>query len=87
MLPGMIYELPPKQDKKNPLEEDESGFLQSFESASPEMRGDKFITDTYLGISAAVAREICFRSTRHTDTPLRYCTKSSLWSEFSMLME
>ncbi len=87
MLPGMIYELPPKQDKKNPLEEDEEGFLSLFESASPEMRGDKFITDNYLGISAAVAREICFRSTRHTDTPLRYCTSSSLWSEFSLVME
>ena len=87
LLPGMIYELPPKQEKKNPLEEDEAGFAQSFEGASAEMRGDKFITDTYLGISAAVAREICYRSTRHTDTPLRYCTVSSLWSEFSCVME
>ena len=87
LLPGMIYELPPKQEKKNPLEEDEAGFVQSFEGASAEMRGDKFITDTYLGISAAVAREICYRSTRHTDTPLRYCTASSLWSEFSCVME
>ena len=87
LLPGMIYELPPRQDKKNPLDEDESGFMQSFADSSAEMRGDKFITDNYLGISAAVAREICFRSTRHTDTPLRYCTAESLWAEFSKVVE
>ena len=56
VLSGMLYEVPPAQDKKNPLEETREGFLSSvYES---EKRADKFISDTYLGISSLVAREI-----------------------------
>jgi len=60
VLSGMLYEVPPAQDKKNPLEETREGFLSSvYES---EKRADKFISDTYLGISSLVAREIAYRS-------------------------
>ena len=55
----MLYEAPPAQDKKNPLEETCEGFLGS--ARESEKRPDKFITDTYLGISALVAREIAHR--------------------------
>lgn len=59
VLSGMLYEAPPAQDKKNPLEETREGFLGS--ARDSEKRPDKFITDTYLGISALVAREIAHR--------------------------
>ena len=60
VLPGMRYELPPKQDKKNSLVETRDGFFESARNFPPERGADKFISNTYLGISSAVAREIVY---------------------------
>lgn len=56
VLPGMYYELPPSQDKIDPLNETKESFI----SAIYEYSGDisKFITSRYMGISSLVAREI-----------------------------
>ena len=87
VLPGMQYELPPAQDKRNPLDETDEGFRIVFDAAPGELSADKFLTRTYLGLSAAVAREIAFRATGHTDTPLGECDKGGLWNAFRTVME
>jgi len=61
MLGGLLYELPPKQDKRSPLALDREDFL-SLAANTPDMATDKFITSHYLGISSLVAREIALRS-------------------------
>ncbi len=72
VLPGMLYEAPPAQDKKNPLEETREEFLLLAKSS--DKRSDKFITDTYLGISSLVAREIAHRSVPNvSDSPESLC--------------
>ena len=86
-LPGMQYELPPPQEKTDPLTETETGFYEKFASAIPETSADKFLLRQYLGISAAVAREIAYTATRHTDTPLRFCSKDVLWASFSRVTD
>ncbi len=58
VLPGMRYELPPAQDKINPLDETQADFLARFSAAPADKVADKWLTATYLGLSAAVAREI-----------------------------
>lgn len=65
VLPGMIYELPPSQNKQNPLEECEDGFSEKIASFYG-LTADKFITYNYLGISSSNAREICYRATGET---------------------
>lgn len=60
VLPGMMYEMPPPQDKKNPLEETRAGFLAEC-SRLPDDIDDKFITSTYLGLSRLTAQEIIHR--------------------------
>ena len=87
VLPGMRYELPPAQDKLNPLEAEEAAFRDLYESAPQDGRCDKWITAHFMGISATVAREIVFRATRHIDTPLRYCSWDLLWREFSRVVD
>lgn len=87
VLPGMRYELPPSQNKLDPLTETDRGFCERFSATPPETRGDRFIGTTYQGISAAVAREIVFRATRHTDTPLKYCDADRLWREFCVILD
>ena len=87
ILPGMKYELPPKQDKADPTKTDEDEFMRLVSEASPERPCDKFILGSYLGISAAVAREIAFSATGAIDTPLSSCSPRILWSKFSALIE
>lgn len=87
VLPGMRYELPPSQNKLDPLTETEQGLSDRLAATPPETRGDRFISTTYQGISAAVAREIVWRATRHTDTPLKYCDADRLWRELDSVMQ
>lgn len=87
VLPGMKYELPPKQDKADPTATDEAEFMHLI-SESPAERGcDKFILGSYLGISAAVAREVAYSATGAVDTPLSSCSPRVLWGKFSELIE
>ena len=87
VLPGMKYELPPKQDKADPLQADEDEFMRLIAEAPSDRSCDKFILGSYLGISAAVAREVAYLATGATDTPLSSCSPRILWSKFSELME
>ena len=87
VLPGMKYELPPKQDKADPMQTDEDEFMRLIAEASPERGCDKFILGSYLGISAAVAREVAFAATGAVDTPLSACSPRVLWSKLSELIE
>jgi predicted ribosome quality control (RQC) complex YloA/Tae2 family protein len=70
VLPGMRYELPPKQDKRDPLSVTPEEFDALFASAPAERQVDKWITGTFLGISASVAREIAYRAANRSDAPI-----------------
>ena len=62
LLPGMIYQSPPPQEKKSPLDETGEGFLSRFENYPRGKDAERFFIDTYLGFSPAVAREIVHRA-------------------------
>lgn len=87
VLPGMSYELPPSQGKRSPLDIEAAEFLSDISAASDDMHADKFIMNTYQGISAAVAREIVFDATHHTDTPLKYCDPELLYESFDRFVK
>ena len=72
ILPGMMYELPPKQDKLDPLEADRDEFFRLY--ADTDLPPDKFLTARYFGISALIAQEIAFRSGSREP--------SALWNAF-----
>ena len=82
VLPGMAYELPPKQDKLDPLEIDESGFFELYDKALPDNRADKFIVSSFCGISASVAREIAYRASGSIDASLLQTGKEALYGAF-----
>lgn len=83
VLPGMTYEIPPAQDKLDPLTSGREEFFGAFSAYPPERTAEKFICSTYLGLSATTGREIVFRATRHTDTPLSYCDPETLFEAFA----
>lgn len=87
ILPGMRYELPPAQDKDDPLNVTFERFAALYAAESPERPLDKFITAHFCGIAASVAREMVYLATRHTDTPAGYADAATLWRGFSAVMD
>ncbi|MBU5254690.1 Rqc2 family fibronectin-binding protein [Tissierella praeacuta] len=60
ILPGMIYEYPPLQDKVNPLDIAKEDFFSIMDSADKNLPCFKFLYFNYLGLSPLISREICF---------------------------
>ena len=67
ILPGLPYEMPPAQDKKDPLTCNIEEFLNTLSDCAETERLDKAILSRFAGISPLVAREIAFRATGDTD--------------------
>lgn len=82
VLPGMQYELPPAQDKTDPLTETREHFFEKIDLLEPSTRTDKFITANYIGISSLVAREIAFRTGETLSAG-----KNLIWKGFSDLVQ
>ena len=70
VLPGLFYRDPPGQGKRIPQETDEAQLLALVRQAEPSRRLDKWLLDTFAGISPLISRELCFGFTGETDTPL-----------------
>ena len=70
LLPGMFYRLPPPQDKLDPaaLSREE---LERLLAAAPEQaQADKWLLDTFNGLSPLICRELAFRAGGETDARL-----------------
>ncbi len=67
VLPGLYYELPPRQEKYSPLTVDEETFSQLLHGCDGEKLLDGWLLDTFTAISPLVAREIVFRAYGRTD--------------------
>ena len=70
VLPGLFYRDPPRQDKRIPQETDEAEIAVLLSATEPGRRLDQWLLGTFAGISPLIARELCFRFTGATDTPL-----------------
>ena len=67
ILPGLPYELPPAQDKTDPLTCSLEEILSALPDEHDPVRADKAILAAFQGISPLVAREIAFRSLGEAD--------------------
>ncbi len=63
VLPGLIYELPPAQDKSNPCEINEVNLTEKLRKTPSDTPLDKFLLSEFIGMSPLLAREIVFRIT------------------------
>ena len=70
VLPGLKYQTPALAEKLIPTEIDGELFFKKLSEFPSERTGEKFITSTYSGIATQIAREIVFRASGHTDTPI-----------------
>lgn len=67
ILPGMIYEHPPLQNKINPLNSKKEEFFNLIESSDKNIPIFKFFYFNYVGLSPLISREICFESSIDID--------------------
>ncbi len=75
VLSGMIYELPPKQDKVDPTSDElDIRMFNKLASASEGSRpAEKFIVSTFAGIAPVAAREIAYRACGKSDGTMDDC--------------
>ena len=84
VLPGMHYVKPPLQDKLDPLTTGREEFLAALAAYPPERSVARFLTDTYLGLSTANARELAAlvaapEATVHEVEPETFLSAFSAW--------
>lgn len=61
LLPGMIYRMPPKQEKLSFFESSSETRLGFISAADPQTPMDKWLLDHFSGLSPLICREIAFR--------------------------
>jgi len=75
ILPGLKYQLPPKQEKLNPTCTSENERRSLFLQASDSLRVDKWILDTFFGLSPLICRELAARALGSTDSRIADMTQ------------
>ncbi len=81
VLPGLFYHLPPRQEKRSPLDMEEPVFRTLMQEAGPDAQADKFLLDTFTALSPLWARELSYRAGGSTDCRLSQAPR--LWEEFA----
>ena len=66
VLPGLLYRLPPEQEKPGFFSVSADEKAELWKSANPEVPADKWLMDTFSGISPLICREICYSATGDT---------------------
>lgn len=70
VLPGLFYHEPPKQSKRIPHETGEAELLALLQAENSPKRLDKWLIDTFAGLSPLIARELTYRLSGETDTDI-----------------
>lgn len=78
ILPGLVYEYPPGQNKKNPLDTNKEEFMALLDMDKKGIHLNKFFYFNYTGLSPLISREICFRANLDIDRPLGSIDKDQI---------
>ena len=70
LLPGMFYRLPPAQEKLDPAAQSREEMERLLSAAPEEAQADKWLLDTFSGLSPLVCRELAFQAGGATDVRL-----------------
>ncbi len=70
ILPGLIYEGAPSQNKLNPLDLSETEISDALKDCSMDISADKALLETFCGLSPMACREIVYRAEELFDKPV-----------------
>lgn len=90
VLVGFTYEKPdPQEGKINALDIESEEFMSKFRediSSGVSTAGDKYLISRYSGLSPLIAREIIYRASKSTSTPINQCDETALWFNFNHIV-
>ena len=78
VLPGLFYHEPPKQEKIIPYNATLSDIRTLLSDIDSQKRLDKWLLDTFAGLSPLIARELSYRFCAQTDADLLTLDKTKL---------
>ena len=78
VLPGLFYHEPPRQDKRVPQETDEQELLALLRAVDSPKRLDKWLLDTFAGLSPLITRELSFRFCGEIDADILTLDREAL---------
>lgn len=78
IIPGMKYELPPPQNKKDILAVTREELFRDASEAL-DLPADKFLIKAYTGFSPLLSRELAYRASGRTDAKVIDCDGGKLW--------
>ena len=76
VLPGLVYRLPPAQDRPSFFTATKGEREALFERADAEKLSDKWLLDSFSGLSPLVARELSFAAAGEVSKPLGFFAPS-----------
>ena len=92
VLPGLFYQDPPALEKENPLTASREAVAERLESAEGAKRFDKWLLDTYGGLSPLICRELSYALFGDVDVELgelspetRRAAAQALYEQFQSL--
>ena len=85
LLPGLYYALPPAQEKENLFSVSGEGFMTAFRKSAGGKSGDRWLVETFSGVSPLLARELMLRASGSVDTRLEEGMAESLWAALAAL--
>lgn len=78
VLPGLFYHEPPRQEKKVPQETELSEICAFLSEIDSQKRLDKWLLDTFSGLSPLIARELSYRFCGETDADILSLDRAAL---------
>lgn len=90
ILPGRVYEYPPSGNKTNPLKASRESFIERIAKIPVSIKAEKYIVNSYNGLSPVMARDICLRASVDGDTDLKQCSSQvieGLYTSFSKFQD
>jgi predicted ribosome quality control (RQC) complex YloA/Tae2 family protein len=85
LLPGLYYRQPPARDKQNPLLMSEEALSRLLAARPDGAPFDKWLLDTFEGLSPLACREIAFRLLGDLDADAAKITGADLFAAFAGL--
>ncbi|MBP8639478.1 MAG: NFACT family protein [Oscillospiraceae bacterium] len=70
VMPGLIYRLPPEQEKQSFFTLSSDNREALWKNADAEKLADKWLLDSFSGLSPLTCRELCYRAARDASKPI-----------------
>lgn len=78
VLPGLFYREPPRQDKRVPQETDAAEIAALLAAVDSPKRLDKWLLDTFAGLSPLITRELSYRFCGETEADVLTLDREAL---------